>query len=80
MLDRIYDLAYTEDDDDPLGNAEYRLGLTYGGLAVRWLATTVDRDLLLGRSPKRLIQVGFNEGDWVGIGTLGPGGLAFDEQ
>ena len=60
-----------------MGDAEYCLGLTYGGLAVRWLAAAVDADLLLGGSPQRVMQVGFDEGDWIPIGTLTREGLAF---
>jgi len=76
VLDRIAE-ATSLHDGGPLGDAEYRLGLTYGGLAVRWLAAVVDSDLLLGGAPQRVMQVGFDEGDWIPIGTLTREGLAF---
>jgi len=76
VLDRIAE-ATSLHDGGPLGDAEYRLGLTYGGLAVRWLAAAVDSDLLLGGSPQRVMQVGFDEGDYIPIGTLTREGLAF---
>jgi len=82
VLHEIYRIAYYGMEDDGwtpgLGNdAEYALCLTYASLVVRWLATTLPTHLLLGGASKRVIQVGFDSGDFLHIGTLTADGLVF---
>jgi hypothetical protein len=73
VLDQIHKIAHSEDMDD----AEYQLALSYGGLVVRWLATTLSPEVLLVGAPERVLAVGFDDGDSLGIGTLRPDGLDF---
>ena len=82
VLHEIYRIAYWNSQDDGwtpgLGNdAEHPLCLTYAALVVRWLATTLPTDLLLGGASARVLQVGFDSGDFLEIGTLSRRGLAF---
>lgn len=79
VLDEIHKIANAE-EGGALEQAEYRLALSYGGLAVRWLATTLDTELLLGGAPQRVLAVGFDDGDSIGVGTLRPQGLVFPEK
>jgi hypothetical protein len=76
VLSEIGRLSRPQDGGAP-EDAEYRLALTYGGLAVRWLATNLSPRLLLGAAAQRVLAVGFEDGDSIGVGTLRPGGLAF---
>jgi HEAT repeat protein len=76
VLDEICRLAGAS-AGKALENAEYRLALTYGGLAVRWLVTELPAGLLLGGAPERVVAVGYEDGDAIGVGTLRPHGLAF---
>jgi len=46
-------------------------------LAARWLATTLGPELLLGGASQRVLAVGFDEGDSIGVGLLRPEGLVF---
>ncbi|MDP8942846.1 MAG: hypothetical protein M3N16_01795 [Actinomycetota bacterium] len=84
VLHGIYQIAYDGLESDGwvegLGNeAEHPLCLTYAGLAVRWLASTSLSELLLGRATERVIEVGFNDGDLLHLGTLTPEGWLFPE-
>lgn len=78
VLDEIYELAHAE-EGDPLEEADYRLSLAYGGLAVRWLAMTRPPELLLGGAPHRVLAVGFDDGDSIGVGTVRREGLVFPD-
>lgn len=75
VLDGIYRIAYDQGMDG-LGNyAEYPLCLAYACVAVRWLAATLPSEVLLGEAKQRVIEVGFDSGDFLEIGTLTPEGL-----
>lgn len=41
---------------------------------------TSDPELLLGGAPQRLIAVGFDDGDSIGVGILRADGLAFPDR
>jgi hypothetical protein len=73
----MYDLAYGKGKDGLRNDAEHPLCLTYACLAVRWLATTLPSSLLLGDTPARVLQVGWDSGDFLRIGTLTQDGLIF---
>ncbi len=60
--------------------AGYILPLAYGALAARWLATTLGPELLLGGASQRVLAVGFDEGDSIGVGFLRSEGLVFPEE
>lgn len=78
VLDEVYKVAHSEEGAGArLEEADYRLGLTYAGLAVRWLAIALGPALLLGGAPQRVLAVGFDDGDSIGVGTLRPEGLVF---
>lgn len=82
VLHAIYYVAYYGMERDGwvpgLGNdAEHPLCLTYAALVVRWLTATLPTDLLLGGADERVIQVGFDSGDFLTLGTLSQSGLAF---
>lgn len=79
VLDEIHKIANAE-EGGALEQGEYRLALSYGGLAVRWLAMTLDPTLLLGGAPQRVLAVGFDDGDSIGAGTLRHKGLVFPES
>lgn len=82
-LDAIYKIAYRGGIDDEgwtegLGNdAEHPLCLSYGCLAVRWLVTSLPSDLLVGAAEERAIEVGYDSGDLLRIGTVDRHGLIF---
>jgi hypothetical protein len=60
-----------------LGNdAEYPLCLGYAAFAVRELLGRVKPSLLLGDSPWLGVGVGFDSGDGIHLGKLGPSGLS----
>ena len=74
VLDRIYSIAYS--GNGGLGNdAEYPLCLTYAALAARHLATVSNRLLLLGAASRRVIQVGFHDGDYIFVGAATENGF-----
>lgn len=60
--------------------ADYALGLAYGGLAVRWLATDIDRSVLLAGADERVLFVGFDAGDRLCIGKVDARGLRFSRD
>jgi hypothetical protein len=73
VLADIYRIAYR---DGGLGNdAEYPLCLGYGAFAVRELLGRIEPTLVLGASNKLGVAVGFDSGDFVLLGELGPSGL-----
>ena len=74
VLDQLHRIAHAEEAQGP------DLTLAYGALVVRWLAMTLDPQLLLGGAPQRLVAVGFDDGDSIGVGTLRPDGLAFPDR
>jgi hypothetical protein len=76
VLHEIHKLSQAE-GHGALDDAEFRLTLAYGGLTMRWLAMTLGPELLLGGAAKRVLAVGFHDGDSIGVGTLRPDGLAF---
>jgi hypothetical protein len=76
VLDQIHKIAHAQEGRE-LEDAEYHLALAYGALAVRWLAMTLNPELLLGGAPQRVLAVGFDDGDSIGVGTLGSDGLVF---
>jgi HEAT repeat protein len=78
VLGQICELARSPDGSSP-GGAELTLSLAYASLAIRQLSVT-RHGLLLGEAPRRVVDVGFNDGDWVAIGTLEPTGLTFAEE
>jgi hypothetical protein len=68
-LAKMYKLAY--DGDEALGNdAEYPLALGYAALAVRMLAATLDRTILIGSAQSRTFEVGFDSGDSMVVAKL----------
>lgn len=73
VLDQIHKIAHANE----MEHAEYHLTLAYGALAVRWLAMTLNPELLLGGAPQRVLAVGFHDGDSIGVGTLRSDGLAY---
>ncbi len=75
VLDGIYRVAYDHGTDGLGNDAEHPLCLTYACLTVRWLATTLPPALLLGDAEERVIQVGFDSGDFLRIGRLTSEGL-----
>jgi hypothetical protein len=79
VLDQIHKIAHAKEGRE-LENAEYHLTLAYGALAVRRLAMTLNPELLLGGAPRRVLAVGFHDGDSIGVGTLRPEGLAFPDE
>jgi hypothetical protein len=79
VLDQIHKIAHAKEGRE-LKNAEYHLTLAYGALAVRRLAMTLNPELLLGGAPRRVLAVGFHDGDSIGVGTLRPDGLAFPDE
>jgi hypothetical protein len=40
----------------------------------------LDPGLLLGGAPQRVLAVGFDDGDSIGLGTLRPNGLTFPDR
>ncbi|MDP8908182.1 MAG: hypothetical protein M3N47_03500 [Chloroflexota bacterium] len=73
--------AYDEAMNSLLGNeAEYPLCLAYAGLAVRWLATQLEPELLLADATERVLVTGFDSGDYICIGTLTAAGLRFSRE
>lgn len=73
--------AYSDAMKNLLGNdAEYPLCLAYAGLAVRWLATRLESDLLLGDATERVLVTGFDSGDYICIGALTAAGLRFSRE
>ena len=74
-LDAIYQLAYGHEAG--LGNdAEYPLCLAYANLAIRHLARTLGPELLRD-AEQRVLNVGFNSGDFLCIGAIRREGLVF---
>jgi hypothetical protein len=74
VLADIYRIAYRKGG---LGNdAEYPLCLGYGAFAVRDLLGKVEPSLFLGESDSVGVAVGFDSGDFVLLGKLGPSGLS----
>ncbi len=68
-LAEMYRIAY--ENKKGLGNdAEYPLALGYAALAVRTLGTALNRRVLLGKAPSRTLEVGFDSGDSMVVGTL----------
>ena len=68
-LAEIYKVAW--DGDEALGNdAEYPLALGYAALAVRTLAATLNRTILLGSTQGRTFEVGFDSGDAMVVAKL----------
>lgn len=73
--------AYREAMKRLLGNdAEYPLCLAYAALAVRWLATQLEPELLLGGATERVLVTGFDSGDYICIGALTESGLRFSSE
>lgn len=73
--------AYREATENLLGDtAEYSLGFAYAGLVVRWLAGEIERELLLGDAPERVLFTGFDDGDWLCVGALRPEGFVISSQ
>jgi len=79
VLEQIYEVAHAE-EGHALEAAGYILPLAYGALAARWLATTLGPELLLGGASQRVLAVGFDEGDSIGVGLLRPEGLVFPDE
>ncbi len=79
VLDGIYEIAYGHGTEGLGNHAEHPLCLTYACLAVRWLVTSLPSSLLLGDAKQRVIEVGYDSGDFLRIGTLTPEGLAFPQ-
>ncbi|TQF15104.1 hypothetical protein FJV41_15255 [Myxococcus llanfairpwllgwyngyllgogerychwyrndrobwllllantysiliogogogochensis] len=78
VLDSIYQVAYGHEDG--LGNdAEYPLALAYAALAVRHLARLMG-PTLLGNATQRVLNVGFDSGDFLCIGAIQKDGLIFSEN
>ncbi len=78
VLAGIYRIAYrrTGDQSESLGNdAEYPLCLAYATLAVRDTLRQLEPAIILGRSESLGIAIGFDEGDFVLLGTLTKAGL-----
>lgn len=81
VLAGIYRIAHRQgarvaEQKGCLGNdAEYPLVLGYGAFAVRDLLGQVDRSMLVGRSERLGVAVGFDSGDFVLLGELTTGGL-----
>lgn len=77
VLSQLYSIAYPA-GGDAFADAEWALGLAYAALVVRQLV--VDHgDAVLGTAPQRVITVGFDSGDLILIGAIGPEGLVFSE-
>ena len=80
VLADIYRIAYRpkaspDEREGRLGNyAEYPLALGYGVFAVREVLELADRELILGESPSLGVAVGFDSGDFMLLGELGPAG------
>jgi hypothetical protein len=73
VLAGIFRLAYSEGG---LGNdAEYPLSLGYGAFAIREALSRIDPSLILGRSDKLAVAVGFDDGDFILLGELTTEGL-----
>lgn len=78
VLDSIYQVAYGHEAG--LGNdAEYPLALAYAALAVRHLAQRMG-PTLLGDATQRVLNVGFDSGDFLCIGAIQKDGLIFSEN
>jgi len=78
VLDAIYRIAYGHGDG--LGNdAEYPLCLAYAALVVRHLARLMG-PTLLGDAAHRVLNVGFDSGDFLCIGAVQKDGLMFSRS
>ena len=81
VLADIYRFAYRQgarvaEQKGCLGNdAEYPLCLGYGAFAIREVLGRVEPSLVLGASASLGVAVGFDSGDFVLLGELGPSGL-----
>lgn len=78
VLDAIYQIAYG--CEGGLGNdAEYPLCLAYAALVVRHLARIMG-PMLLGDAAQRVLNVGFDSGDFLCIGAVQKNGLIFSRS
>jgi hypothetical protein len=72
VLADIYRIAYRK--GGLANDAEYPLCLGYGAFAVREILAQVEPSLILGESDSLGVAVGFDSGDFVRLGQLGPSG------
>jgi hypothetical protein len=78
VLHEIYQIAYARKDG--LGNdAEYPLCLAYAALAIRHLAQSLGPSLLRD-ADQRVLNVGFDSGDFICIGAIRKEGLVFSRS
>lgn len=73
VLAHIYRVAYRR--GGLMNAAEYPLCLGYAVFALRHLLDTLPPKIVLGRAPKRVVLVGFDDGDSICVGTLRKTGL-----
>jgi len=74
ILAELYRIAYR---DNALKNdAEYPLCLGCAAFAVRHVLTMVEPSLILGTADSLGVAVGFDSGDFILLGELGPQGVA----
>lgn len=78
VLDAVLQIAYGREDS--LGiDAEYPLCLVYAALAIRQLAQSMGPELLRD-AEQRVLNVGFDSGDFICIGALRHEGLVFSRN
>ncbi|MEM9353320.1 MAG: hypothetical protein AAGA92_09930 [Planctomycetota bacterium] len=81
VLAELYSIAYRRspqatDKEGCLGNdAEYPLCLGFGAFTVRELLEQIEPSLILGRSDRLGVAIGFDSGDFLLLGELTKGGI-----